>query len=216
MLVGTNEFPWCAYQKGWVWLTAWCLPWDNFQFWVLTLVRRHLEGTKIGLLAEYETGNYRKHQTSRISVYEGTCSSSKLPETWTCDVNLTSPGDWIWVPVVLPNRSMPCSSQLQHVRQLRDECFTERMSISVGEDLKLDLTWSWGQHVLTHHSGTHSRDPVLDFKSRSLPGQVQIFLSSMLRVRVHMKNASHNVTGCHRSWITRRWKRHVNFSWLVL
>ena len=40
---------------------------------------------------------------------------------------------------------MPCSSQLQHVRQLR-ECCTKQTSI--GEDLKLDLTWGWGQHVL--------------------------------------------------------------------
>jgi len=217
MLVGTNEFPWCAYQKGWVWLTAWCLPWDNFQFWVLTLVRRHLEGTKLGLLAEYETGLYRKHQASPISVYEDVLAQS-----------YQKPEHRMWTWLLRETESEYLSSCPTDQCRVARNCsmFASYASAALNKRV-LVKTWSWTWlEVEASMSSEAQTSPWYTLKrprtglqvsklTRSSPDIPQLNVASSCS---HEKCIAqcYQLSPFRRSQITRRWKRHVKFSWLVL
>lgn len=116
--------------------------------------------------------------------------------------------DWIRIPIhqILEKTTSEYHPTDQH-RVARDSSMFVSVSYATanqcalpwrgwdfGEDLKSDLTRSWCQHVLTHHSRTNSRDPVRELSLEALPGQVHIFLTSVLRIHVHMTDTSHNVT----------------------
>lgn len=150
-------------QKGEVGLTAWFSPWK-----------------KQPLLAEYGIGICRKLQAAGpIFVYEDTCFSSKVLETWTYDVNLTCQETESEYLSSCPTGEcrVPCGSQL-----LRNKCCTEQYEYFWW---RLEIEPDWKLRPACPHTSlwyTHQR-PHTRLKS----GQVQIFLSSVLRVHVHMK-----------------------------
>jgi len=61
--------------------------------------------------------------------------------------------------------------------------------LEVGHDLKL-------RPACPHTSVTYKLQRPRTRSLQALPGQVQIFLSSVLQLLVHMTNVSHNVTHC--------------------